>query len=318
MKVSRLIAVLLTFCLLMSLTSSIAESDWPAQNITVIIPAKAGGVNDSIARVMQEYFKSHFNANMVVTNYDTKAVAYEMLHSAKNDGYTIMLQHSTLFAEAAGGTVPYNPVEELTVLAETNTLGASAYIGPVNAPYKTLSELISYAKDNPGRVTAGYSAMGMSHMQWAALMQQAGIELMLVDASSESEKLTNVAGGFIGLCATTYKAAKEYADAGQLNILAVGNNPDAVAEFGYESLEDLGYTTMVTNYMYIWGPKGIDDEVADKINSCFRQMTDDLEFQERMNSLGFPAYTETREQAKINAATEMEAAYGLAESIGLR
>ena len=310
---------LLTLALIFVLAgTALAESTWPNQNITVIIPAKAGGVNDSIARVMQEYFKNHFNANMIVTNYDTKAVAYEALHSAKNDGYTIMLQHSTLFAEAAGGTVPYNPVEELTVLAETNSLGASAYIGPTNAPYKTLTELIAYAKENPGKVTAGYSAMGMSHMQWAALMQQAGIELMLVDASSESEKLTNVAGGFIGLCGTTYKAAKEYADAGQLNILAVANNPEAVAEFGYESLEELGYTTMATNYMYIWGPGGVDQATVEKINSCFQEMTQDPEFQERMNTLGFPAYTATLEEAHTNAASEMDAAYQLAESIGLR
>lgn len=317
MKRFALIALSLILALA-GIATAFADSDWPSQNITVIIPAKAGGVNDSIARVMQEYFKNHFNANMIVTNYDTKAVAYDALHSAKNDGYTIMLQHSTLFAEAAGGTVPYNPVEELTVLAETNSLGSSALIGPTNAPYKTLTELIAYAKENPGRVSAGYSAMGMSHMQWAALMQQAGIELMLVDASSESEKLTNVAGGFIGLCGVTYKAAKEYADAGQLNILAVGNNPEACAEFGYESLEELGYTTMAINYMYIWGPGGIDEEVAAKINECFRQMTEDPEFQERMNTMGYPAYTATLEEARTNAAAEMEAGYELATSIGLR
>ena len=82
------------------------ESTWPAdENITMIIPAKAGGVNDTIARLMQEYFQNKLDAVVVVTNYDTKAVAYDAVHSAKNDGYTLMLQHSTLFAEAAGGNV---------------------------------------------------------------------------------------------------------------------------------------------------------------------------------------------------------------------
>lgn len=301
--------------------SDTASSDdaeiWTKDNITIVVPSKAGGLNDSIARLMQEYFQNEFNATFVIANYDTKAVAYEALKSAKNDGTTLMLQHSSLFAEAAGGSVAYEPTEELTVVGEINSLGGSAFIAPKDAPYDTFSELIGYAKANPGKVSAAYSAKGMSHFQWAAIEKAAGVDFNLVDASSESEKLTNVAGGFIGLAGVTYKSAKEYADAGQLKILSVCNNDEAADEFGYEKMEDLGYTTMAVNYMYIWAPKDMDPALAQQINNCFCKMTEDDDFKSKMDTLGYPAITTSLEDAQANAKAEMTAAYDLAKDIGL-
>lgn len=298
-------------------TSSDENVDWPKGTITIVVPAKAGGLNDSIARIMQEYFQNKFGATIVVANYDTKAVAYEALKSAKNDGTTLMLQHSTLFAEAAGGTVAYDPTEELTVVGEINSLGSSAFIAPNDAPYNSFSELVEYAKANPGKVSAAYSAKGMSHFQWAAIEKAAGIDFNLVDASSESEKLTNVAGGFVGLAGVTYKSAKEYADAGQLKILSVCNNDEAAEEFEYEKMEDLGYTTMAVNYMYVWAPKDMDQAIAQKINDCLCQMTEDQDFQSKMDNLGYPALTTSLEDAQSNAKAEMTSAYDLAKDIGL-
>lgn len=301
--------------------ASSADSDaaeiWTKNNITIVVPAKAGGLNDSIARLMQEYFQNKYNATFVIANYDTKAVAYEALKNAKNDGTTLMLQHSSLFAEAAGGSVAYDPTEELTVVGEINSLGGSAYIAPKDAPYNTFSELIEYAKANPGKVSAAYSAKGLSHFQWAAIEKAAGVDFNLVDASSESEKLTNVAGGFVGLASVTFNSAKEYADAGQIKILSVCNNDEAAAEFGYEKMEDLGYTTMAVNYMYIWAPKDMDPAVAQQINNCLCQMTEDADFNEKMNKIGYPAITTSLEDAQANAKAEMTDAYDLAKEIGL-
>ncbi len=325
MKLQKKLAAVLSAALAMgtiisgtSIMSLAEESTWPAdENITMIIPAKAGGVNDTIARLMQEYFQNKLDAVVVVTNYDTKAVAYDAVHSAKNDGYTLMLQHSTLFAEAAGGNVAFNPVEELDVVGEICTLGESAYIAPADAPYNTFSELVEYAKENPGKVNAAYSAKGMSHFQWGAIEQAAGIDLALVDASSESEKLTNVAGGFIGLAGVTLASAKEYADAGELKILSVSNASEFAEENGYEQMEELGYTTMAVNYMYVWAPDGVDEATAQRINEVLCEMTEDAEFQEKMSTAGYPVITTDRETAAANAEAEMESAYELAEVLGL-
>lgn len=291
---------------------------WPGKStITIVVPAKAGGINDTIARLMQNWLQTNKGATAVVTNYDTKAVGYEALHGAKNDGNTIMLQHSTLFAEAAGGTVTYDPTEELSICGEINTLGVAAYIAPVDAPYNTFSELVEYAKENPGKVAAAYSARGMSHFQWGAIEQATGIDFNLVDASSESEKLTNVAGGFIGLAGVTYGSAKEYAAAGKVKILSLAGDPELAKELGVESMEDLGFTTMAVNYMYVWAPGGVDQATLEAMNAVLCEMTEDPAFQEQMATAGYPAMTADLATATANAKAEMTSAKELAAVLGL-
>lgn len=295
-----------------------AESGWPTKDtVNILIPAKAGGVNDTIARIMQEYLQSKCGATVIVTNYDTKAVAYSALVNAKNDGYTIMLQHTTLFPESAAGSSGVKPMEEMTVLGQTNSLGGSAYIAPVNAPYDTFEELVAYAKDNPGKVTAAYAAGGLSHFQWGAIEQAAGIELKMLDASSESEKLTNIAGGFLDLASVTYKTAKEYADAGKLKILSVVNLPEEAAQFGYQQMEDLGYTTLAVCYMYMWGPAGMDEALVQDINKVLMEMSADADVQAKMAQAGYPALSVALADASAAAQAEMDAAVTLANELGL-
>ncbi len=293
-------------------------SAWPTEdNLNILIPAKAGGVNDTIARLMQEYLQTKCGATVVINNYDTKAVAYDALAKADPDGYTIMLQHTTIFPEAAAGSAGVMPMEDMTVLGEINTLGASAYVAPMDAPYDTFSGLIEYAKEHPGEITAAYAAGGMSHFQWGAIERDAGIQLKMLDASSESEKLTNVAGGFLDLASVTYATAKEYAEAGRLKILAVGNAPEVAQEFGYEQMEDLGVNTLITTYMYVWGPAGMDQAVVERINQVLMEMTEDADFQAKMEQVGYPTITVSLEDATAAAQSEMDNAAELAQQLGL-
>lgn len=297
--------------------STNVESNWPADNtLNIIIPAKAGGVNDTIARIMQEYLQTNCGATVVINNYDTKAVAYAAEASAPNDGYSIMLQHSTIFPESAMGSSGVTPMKDIIPVAEINNLGSAAYIAPMDAPYNTFSELVAYAKEHPEEVTVAYAAGGMSHFQWGAIEQTAGIKLKMLDCSSESEKLTNVAGGFLDLASVTYPNAKEYADAGKLKIISVANMADA-KEKGYESMEDLGFTTMTTNYMYIWVPAGVDQATMERINQVMTEMTDSADFKDKMNTTGFPAMTVSLGDVQANAEVEMDSATQLAKDLGL-
>lgn len=295
-----------------------ADSGWPTKDtLNILIPAKAGGVNDTIARIMQEYLQSKCGATVIVTNYDTKPVAYSALVNAKNDGYTIMLQHTTLFPESAAGSSGVKPMEEMTVLGQTNSLGGSAYIAPSDAPYDNFEGLVAYAKDNPGKVTAAYAAGGLSHFQWGAIEQDAGIDLKMLDCASESEKMTNIAGGFLDLASVTYKTAKEYADAGKVKILSVVNLPEEAAEFGYQQMEDLGYTTLSVCYMYMWGPTGMDEGLVQDINKVLMEMGADAGVQEKMGKAGYPALSVKLADASAAAQAEMDAAVTLAGELGL-
>lgn len=84
-------------------------------------------MNDTIARIMQEYLQTNCGATVVINNYDTKAVAYAAEASAPNDGYSIMLQHSTIFPESAMGSSGVTPMKDIIPVAEINNLGSAAY-----------------------------------------------------------------------------------------------------------------------------------------------------------------------------------------------
>lgn len=319
MKKALSLILALTMILSMGAFACASEgTDWPAGGtLNILVPAKAGGINDTIARFMQEYLQNECGATVVVTNYDTKAVAYDALKNADPDGYTIMIQHTTIFPEAAAGSAGVDPMTDYTVLGKINDCGPCAYVAPSDAPYDDFEGLIEYAKENPGKVSAGYAAGGLSHFQWGAIEQAAGIELKMLDAANETEKLTNVAGGFLDLASTTYNAAKEFADAGKLKILSVAGHPADVEETGYQEMEDLGYDTLAVLFMYVFGPAGMDEETAQAINDVLVAMSNDETFQESMNKAGFPPVATTLEDAAADAQAEMDAAVQLAEDLGL-
>jgi tripartite-type tricarboxylate transporter receptor subunit TctC len=132
---------------------------YPARTVTVVVPIAAGGAVDTTARIFAEQLQAKLGQPFVVENRTgagaTIGTAY--VTQAAPDGYTLLLMESSApLAKWLYKNPPFDVLKDFTPIARIVSNPLVLFANP-SLPAKDLKELIIYAKDNPGKVSAGRS-----------------------------------------------------------------------------------------------------------------------------------------------------------------
>ena len=141
-----------------------ASAEFPDKPVNYVIPFKPGGESDVTARFQQPFYKKLFGQELVISYKDGGggAVAWAQLNTMKGDGYNIMgtnLPHIVL--QPAQKDVGY-VTDEMTNIHMFH-FTPDAIVVKDDSEFKTVKDLIAYAKANPGKVTFSGSAKGSSN-----------------------------------------------------------------------------------------------------------------------------------------------------------
>ena len=180
------------------------------ETITLAVPGKAGGGSDLAIRYYSEGLNRIYGLKTTVTNYDSNTVGHQTVANAKPDGTTLMVATSALNIQYITGNAQVNPMTDLTLIACLEDNGFSTLAVPKNAPYDDFNGFVEYAKAHPNELNAGMPAAGANTFLFGKLCSVLGIELNKVECASESDRLTNLAGGFIDIGVVGLGNAQEY------------------------------------------------------------------------------------------------------------
>lgn len=184
------------------------------ETITLVVPGKAGGGSDLAIRYYSEGLNRIYGLKTTVTNYDSNTVGHQTVANAKPDGTTLTLATSALNIQYITGNATVNPMTDFTLIACLQDNGFSTLAVPANAPYDDFQGFVDYAKSHPNELNAGMPAAGANTFLFGKLCSVLGIELNKVECASESDRLTNLAGGFIDIGVVGLGNAQEYSKAG--------------------------------------------------------------------------------------------------------
>ena len=297
---------------------------FPKGTITWVVPGKAGGGSDLAIRYLVTTMQQDLGLTTTVTNYDSNTVGHQTVANAANDGSSIMLATAALNIQWITGNADVNPKEDLTLIAALDDNGFSALCAPASAPYNTFDEMIQYAKDNPGKLNAGMPSSGNNTFQFGKIQQSTGVQFNSVEASSESDRLTNLAGGFIDLGFVGIGNAREYEAAGKLKVLGTiaGDglkieDYDASLPEQYKTLQEQGHDDLYWNVKhYVYGPKGMDEAKVKEINTTMYLLETDEACNKGLTSIGhIPAWNNVEDSIKIRDA-EYDAEVAIADFLG--
>lgn len=202
-KLSRRSAMQLTAAGLASAAlPSVAQPAWPNRPIKIIVPYTAGGFTDQMARLVQTGLQNRLGQPVVVENKPgaNSILGVDAVAKAAPDGYTF----GVVIAAYAANTslypkLPYNPRKDLVGVS---LMGVSPLLAavPVNAPFKNTTELVAYAKANPGKVSFGSSGNGSSAHLTSELMKALTKTYMVhIPYRGAAPALTDLLGGHIQL-----------------------------------------------------------------------------------------------------------------------
>jgi len=206
-----------------SLPDTTSAQDWPARNITVIVPLGAGSASDIVARVVMDQVGKQLGQNVVVENRPGAGgtIGANLVAKAAPDGYTILIYGALASAHALYSKLPYDTLADFVPVI---ALGQQPLV-IVGAPakgYKTLRELIAAGKAKPGSLNFSTAGVGSaSHFGAERLRASAGFTAQHIPFKGAAEAVTDVIAGrsdfSVQLTSTTVPQIRE----GTLVALAV-------------------------------------------------------------------------------------------------
>ena len=175
-----------------------AIAEFPEKPIKLVIPFRAGGGSDALARTIQAAIEKHrlMAQKLIVTNIDGAggSVGARQVKDAKPDGYTFLQVHNGMLALAATGRLGFDPTTELTPVAQTTR--SCLYLAvPTAGGITTFEALVAKAKANPNKLKAADTIGGVSHFPWVQLMNATGIKVGIVQTGGTSKRFASMKGG---------------------------------------------------------------------------------------------------------------------------
>ncbi len=245
------------------------EAAYPSRPITLIVPFAPGGGNDFIARFIAERLGTALGQPVVVDNRPGAGgmLGVRMGVTAKPDGYTLTLISNSYTVNPSLYKLPFDPLNDITPIVQI-AQGPFVVVANPQFPAKTLAEVISLAKAQPGTINYASSGQGSIPQLATELMaSMAGIKLTHVPYRGGGPALTDTIAGRTSLFLSPTSTAIQQVKAGTLRALAVTTAtrspvfPDVptVAEAGVPGYE-------VILWHGIIGPKGLPPAIVLRLN----------------------------------------------------
>ncbi|MDH1301207.1 MULTISPECIES: tripartite tricarboxylate transporter substrate binding protein [unclassified Achromobacter] len=276
---SRLLAV--SACAVAAYFGGAAQvcAAYPEKPITITVPFPAGGGVDVVGRLYAQQITESTGASIVVENRAGSGgiIGVGAIARSKADGYQFVMGSpgNISIAPSAYRSLSYDPAKDLQAVAMGVQMPILLVARP-DAPFTTVAELISYSKQNPGKLTYGSGGTGTSlHLAGAMFAQMAGINALHVPYKGSTPALIDLMGGRVDYMFVDTSAMANV-NAGKIKLLAVTSGkrstllPDTptVAESGLPGYEAI-------NWYGFFAPAGTPPEAVqwlhDKIQAALAE-----------------------------------------------
>lgn len=270
--------------------------DYPAKGsvISVLIGAGAGAGPDISARLGAAALEKEFPGvtfqpvNRVGAAHQ---VAFQLTADAPKDGLTLGFvtfpHHLTLYLnkdrQAKFDRSSFAPIGNF--LFDPGAFGVRA-----DGPYKTLGDLITAAKANPGKINFGVSGPFVrDHLDVLTLEKLAGVDFNEVFHQESSSMMTNLLGGNIDVFSGSVGDFLAQVQAGRVRILSVSSDHRSSYVPDVPTVQEQGYNLVSGTYRGFTFPAGVPDQMVQTLSDALGRAVQDPEFQEKVKAMGFEA-----------------------------
>ncbi len=277
MKLKSVLFVLAAVALAAS--SGVQAQAWPTKPIKIIIPFPPGNTTDIMTRLVAPRLSERLGQPVIVENRPGASgmLGLDLVAKSAPDGYTIGAGQggNLVVLPHTSKSIPYDALKDFAPIAVSNT-NYLAVVGSQSAPFKTLPEMISWAKANPGKLTVATNGEGgFPHLVFELLRLMGGFSFNHIPYKGSAQIATDLIGGQVQAGIDGITGLTPHIKSGRVNLLAVTNKtrapqwPEAAAASesvpGYESGGWFGYVAPAGT------PRDIVAKLNDEINRAMKQ-----------------------------------------------
>jgi len=273
---------------------------YPNRPVKVVVPYAAGGLPDTMARLVGQKLGESLGQQMVVENRGGAGgiVGTTEVAKAAPDGYTLLVADVTQIAVNPHlfANLPYEPLKELTGVSLLGTSPLYLVAHPSLAA-NDMKELIALVRSQPGRISYGSSGLGsIHHLAMEALKIGLKLDMVHVPYKGTGQSVPALLGGQVPLLYAALPSIESHVKAGKVKILAISTvqrspqTPDipTVAEAGipgYEFIAEIGY----------YAPSGTPREIISRLAAAAQKAVKQPDVVQRFRQLGIDPVGSTPE-----------------------
>ncbi len=259
---------------------------YPDKPINYIIPFGPGGESDITARYQQSFSKQLFGQEMVVSyKPGGGALGWAQLNDMKGDGYTIMgmnLPH--IIIKPGQKDVGFKTKDITSVYIFQYT--PDAIIVKRDSPFKTLQDLIDFAKANPGRLTLAGSGKGSAnHLLQVRFSALAGIKSAYVAMKGTGATVQAILGGQVDAGSNYSTAGAKYEE--NIRLLAIGTEKRHPRFPDVPTFRELGFDIVTGAFRGVAVPKSASESTRKAVSDAMEAINKDPKFIKKMMGDGF-------------------------------
>jgi len=266
------------------LPAALLAQPYPAKAITLIVPFPPGGRTDITARAVAQFLKEELGQSVVVVNKSgaSGVIGAKEVASAAPDGYTLGFFSTGFLTTQYTVPTPTN-VRDFELVALINQDPAAI---AVNAEkWKSIGELVTFAKKNPGTLKVGINTGSSAHIFAAAFAVQTGIDVTYVPYRGGGQRAPALAGGHIDATFDIVAPLKPLAEAGKLRILGIASDRRSELYKDIPTMKEQGVDLNLASWHGVFAPKGTPESVVAALSGALAKVSRNGEFNEQMSKL---------------------------------
>jgi tripartite-type tricarboxylate transporter receptor subunit TctC len=294
------------------------QDKFPNRPITLIAPWPTGGSSDGVIRAFAQSAAEKLGVPVVVENKPGAGgtLGAAAMVNAKPDGYTLTQLPLGIYRIPHMQKTPFDPVKDLThIICLTGYTFGLACVP--DAPYKTLAEMVAWAKANPGKLNYGHTGTGTTpHLAFEEFAAKAGFKAQDIPYKGSAEILQSILGGHIPLMSGTTEWAP-HVRAGKLRLLATLGRERNKAFADVPTVRELGFDTVSESPFGFGGPAGMPAAVVKTLHDAFAATLKEPKVLEMLDKFFQPVIYMNSEDYSAYARRTFEAERATIQRLGL-
>jgi tripartite-type tricarboxylate transporter receptor subunit TctC len=259
------------------------------QPMRIVVPFAAGGGSDTYTRLLAAELTKD-GLNTIVENKPGASGIIAAQHVARSqpDGTTLFLgtnstmgNNTVLFEK-----LPYDPFTDFTPVSSI-AYQPAIIVARTDLPYKTLQEMVAYAKANPGKINRGSPGTGIiTNLAPVMFEKKAGITTLHVPFNGDTPGFQALLGGSIDIFGTTITGAFPHVQAGKIRVLGVMDGKRLPQVPDVPTFKEAGYDIEAYAWYSLVAPAGTPPDAVEKINRAVNAVLKREDFIAKAREMG--------------------------------
>ena len=292
---------------------------WPDKPVTIIVPSAAGGAADLTARTFAQYLGEKTGQTVIVEDRPGAGgiVGTNASKNAAPDGYTFLLSTNSTHSanQFLYKTLPYDAQKDFVQVGMLGTFGTVGVVSP-DSPYRTVPELVEYAKKHPGDVFFGYYSSS-SQVPSELFKQRAGINITGAAYKNITQIITDLRGKQIGFAFVDYLTAMGQIDGKGLVPIAVTGARQHDAWPSVPTMATYYPDFVVAGWLGLSAPARTPPEIVAKLEAACEKAVNSDGYKADVEPLDTPPHFMNAKAFGAFARSESEKYTKLIQDIGI-